>query len=101
MKRLKHVAACAVLASTLGFSGAVGAGGGFVGLGGSVVPDYEGSDDYEGSPALFGNWTFNNGMFLDLGGTPEAGLGARLKACLLYTSPSPRDGLLSRMPSSA
>ena len=26
---------------------------------------------------------------------------ARLEACLLYTSPSPRDGLLSRMPSSA
>ena len=25
----------------------------------------------------------------------------RLIACLLYTSPSPRDGLLSRMPSSA
>ena len=25
----------------------------------------------------------------------------RLKPCLLYTSPSPRDGLLSRMPSSA
>ena len=25
----------------------------------------------------------------------------RLNACLLYTSPSPRDGLLSRMPSSA
>jgi len=24
-----------------------------------------------------------------------------LKSCLLYTSPSPRDGLLSRMPSSA
>ena len=23
------------------------------------------------------------------------------RACLLYTSPSPRDGLLSRMPSSA
>ena len=31
-------------------------------------------------------------------------LGTRLalyNACLLYTSPSPRDGLLSRMPSSA
>ena len=28
-------------------------------------------------------------------------LGARHKGCLLYTSPSPRDGLLSRMPSSA
>ena len=26
---------------------------------------------------------------------------AKLKNCLLYTSPSPRDGLLSRMPSSA
>ena len=25
----------------------------------------------------------------------------KLVACLLYTSPSPRDGLLSRMPSSA
>ena len=27
--------------------------------------------------------------------------GELLNACLLYTSPSPRDGLLSRMPSSA
>src|SRR5665647_53367 len=26
---------------------------------------------------------------------------AKIKICLLYTSPSPRDGLLSRMPSSA
>ena len=28
-------------------------------------------------------------------------LAAHRKSCLLYTSPSPRDGLLSRMPSSA
>ena len=28
-------------------------------------------------------------------------MGARIGPCLLYTSPSPRDGLLSRMPSSA
>ena len=28
-------------------------------------------------------------------------LGVKSHACLLYTSPSPRDGLLSRMPSSA
>ena len=28
-------------------------------------------------------------------------LGTRSMVCLLYTSPSPRDGLLSRMPSSA
>ena len=30
-----------------------------------------------------------------------AGIGELLSVCLLYTSPSPRDGLLSRMPSSA
>ena len=30
-----------------------------------------------------------------------AGLEEVSKGCLLYTSPSPRDGLLSRMPSSA
>ena len=28
-------------------------------------------------------------------------VGDRVQVCLLYTSPSPRDGLLSRMPSSA
>ena len=28
-------------------------------------------------------------------------IGHKVKVCLLYTSPSPRDGLLSRMPSSA
>ena len=31
----------------------------------------------------------------------EAGADIILVGCLLYTSPSPRDGLLSRMPSSA
>ena len=30
-----------------------------------------------------------------------AARGVRYSGCLLYTSPSPRDGLLSRMPSSA
>ena len=29
------------------------------------------------------------------------GEGETVRICLLYTSPSPRDGLLSRMPSSA
>ena len=33
--------------------------------------------------------------------TRMAALTGHLKTCLLYTSPSPRDGLLSRMPSSA
>ena len=31
----------------------------------------------------------------------RGGLALRFDPCLLYTSPSPRDGLLSRMPSSA
>ena len=37
------------------------------------------------------------------GGAPRASSGgaSRASSCLLYTSPSPRDGLLSRMPSSA
>ena len=35
-----------------------------------------------------------NGTITSKGGTDE-------NTCLLYTSPSPRDGLLSRMPSSA
>ena len=46
--------------------------------------------------ALFGEVLFD--QFPDgqqvLGGAP-------FNVCLLYTSPSPRDGLLSRMPSSA
>ena len=33
--------------------------------------------------------------------SPQAELDVRGNICLLYTSPSPRDGLLSRMPSSA
>ena len=31
----------------------------------------------------------------------DARVNVELETCLLYTSPSPRDGLLSRMPSSA
>ena len=33
--------------------------------------------------------------------TPQRGISLSVYLCLLYTSPSPRDGLLSRMPSSA
>ena len=36
-----------------------------------------------------------------LNGPAEKAKILKLKDCLLYTSPSPRDGLLSRMPSSA
>ena len=40
-------------------------------------------------------WLENRGFDLRAYGA------ARMWNCLLYTSPSPRDGLLSRMPSSA
>ena len=35
------------------------------------------------------------------GSNDDVGPVRQIKFCLLYTSPSPRDGLLSRMPSSA
>ena len=42
-------------------------------------------------------------VFLDLEDAvaPSSKVGARKNICLLYTSPSPRDATLSRMPSSA
>src|SRR5664279_6021811 len=45
---------------------------------------------------------FGNRYYRTRGGKIDRGLGfERRWVCLLYTSPSPRDGLLSRMPSSA
>ena len=49
---------------------------------------------------------YNKEKLLNNGDKWEAEIAANIEAdylysCLLYTSPSPRDGLLSRMPSSA
>ena len=41
------------------------------------------------------------GGLLTVAGPSLAGCATNAETCLLYTSPSPRDGLLSRMPSSA
>ena len=53
---------------------------------------------------LYGNLK-NTVTLLEADADPEIsnglGLNPLFLACLLYTSPSPRDGLLSRMPSSA
>ena len=40
-------------------------------------------------------------LYYDVSGNPDGVPCIFLHGCLLYTSPSPRDGLLSRMPSSA
>ena len=42
-----------------------------------------------------------SGLNLDTDDLKQAGNLGLWKACLLYTSPSPRDGATSRMPSSA
>ena len=49
-------------------------------------------------PFFFITTTWNSGQLVFTG---LLGVAALISICLLYTSPSPRDGLLSRMPSSA
>ena len=60
-------------------------------------------------PVREGRWDILRGMQpfkderrgIDMGGAFNNHNVGKLGICLLYTSPSPRDGLLSRMPSSA
>ena len=49
----------------------------------------------------FGQTRYITGTVRDNQGEPIPFTSVSVKGCLLYTSPSPRDGLLSRMPSSA
>ena len=46
-------------------------------------------------------WLYEGEPFLTDSIGDQFGFVYRITNCLLYTSPSPRDGLLSRMPSSA
>ena len=55
------------------------------------------------SGTVFGKYGYRRGECMPGGvndAKPEKSM-REFKLCLLYTSPSPRDGLLSRMPSSA
>ena len=56
---------------------------------------------YEGTTHIQALDLFLRKIGRDRGATLEGLLGQIKTTCLLYTSPSPRDGLLSRMPSSA
>ena len=68
------------------------------GIIGKSIADVQAIDWYQ-------NWIAANLMFVsDFNGNGTLELNEFFmggKACLLYTSPSPRDGLLARMPSSA
>ena len=57
--------------------------GGIIGLGVGFGPDYEGSDDSEASPALFGRYNWASGRYVALTGSHEAGRVGRLKADLI------------------
>ncbi len=55
-------------------------GGGFVGLGVRLGPDYEGGDDYAATLAPFGRYNWTSGRYVSLGGTAGTEKAARLKA---------------------
>ena len=67
------------------------------------IVDLLGSDFvWGGSEGHKGSFTEENLLQWHADRPDQTGVAyARVKVCLLYTSPSPRDGLLSRMPSSA
>ena len=67
-----------------------------------LLTDHPGTGSYEFGQEmarLFGEALSENEYPLTV--RPWSESSERLSICLLYTSPSPRDGLLSRMPSSA
>ena len=68
---------------------------GFRGKGCLSIVDYPGFQTAEVPDLEAWSKALNAGQY------PLSVLGLSEKACLLYTSPSPRDGLLARMPSSA
>jgi len=89
MKRVKVIAAGALLGGIFMVPAAMaGEAGGFVGLGIGYVPDYEGSEDYEGAPALFGRYNWASGRTIELGGAPGSGSAARLSSNLVSESMS-------------
>ena len=55
----------------------------------------------EGDDILFGGWVVDLRKLGKMAFLTVRDVTGMCQVCLLYTSPSPRDGLLSRMPSSA
>jgi outer membrane protein len=80
-----------VLAAEDDISEVAGTGAGFVGLGVTYKPDYEGSDDYEGGIAPFGRYNWASGRYISLAGTAGTERAARVKGNILRKEG--RDGL--------
>ena len=70
-------------------------------------PNQDSSTKYIEHNVQYEKWTTVLDAILDVKNNHDHSVGVRYSCrqaacgCLLYTSPSPRDGLLSRMPSSA
>ena len=88
MRNLMKAPIVATLATalTVTATSAVAAGG-FVGLGVTAAPDYEGGDDYVAGLALFGRYNFNEGRYLALVGSGDAARGGRLVLNVISNSP--------------
>ena len=69
----------------------------------SLLPPFESPKPFNQHPATTTAVTHAGGVISSAtpAATPAKPQAGSKKSCLLYTSPSPRDGLLSRMPSSA
>ena len=68
----------------------------------SQTYDWPATSTYVQNPPYFQGMSKEPGVITNIEGAKVlAVLGDMITTCLLYTSPSPRDGLLSRMPSSA
>ena len=87
MRKITFGAGLAVLTAIMVSSSAMAAGK--IGLGVAMSPDYEGSDDSEGSPVLFGHYAWDSGRYVALGGTNDAGKALRVKANLISSDISP------------
>lgn len=83
-ERMLGLATVALLSATV--AGPLAARGGFVALGASAAPDYEGSDHYTALPALFGRYNFAEGRYAALVGGADAARSGRLVLNLVPNS---------------
>ena len=99
MKKIILVTVAALsLSATTGLSASANSASGF------NVSQHSGVTVYRGAPQHVNHQVVAAHRALDLQERQidnQARQAAAQQSCLLYTSPSPRDGLLSRMPSSA